>query len=60
MSNTMGKYAALDLQILTKKKGKIVTSEEALKDVRPVEWGEDVLQGRKKVKVTRVKDREVN
>ena len=60
MSNTMKKYTALDLQILTKKKGKIVTSEEALKDVQPVEWGEDVLRGRKKVKVVRVKDGEAN
>ena len=33
-------------------------AEEALKDVRPVDWGEDVLQGKKKVTVTRVNSEE--
>ena len=58
MSNVMEKYATLDLQVLMRKNGKIISSEEALKDVRPVDWGKDVLQGKKKVTVTRVKSEE--
>lgn len=60
MSNVMEKYATLDLQALMRKNGKIISSEEALKDVQPVDWGKDVLQGKKKVTVTRVKSEERN
>ena len=58
MSNVMEKYATLDLQTLMRKNGKTVSSKEALQDIRPVDWGEDVLQGKKKVTVTRVKSEE--
>ena len=60
MSNVMEKYATLDLQALMRKNGKIISSEEALKDVQPVDWGKDVLQGKKKVTATRVKSEEEN
>ena len=60
MSNVMEKYATLDLQTLMRKNGKIISSKEALKDVQPVDWGKDVLQGKKKVTVTRVKSEERN
>lgn len=52
MSNVMERYATLDLQALSRKKGKIVSSQEALRDVKPVEWDKDVVQGKRKVIVT--------
>lgn len=55
MSDVMEKYAALDLQALMRKNGKIISSKDALKDVQPAAWGEDVLQGKKKVAVTKIK-----
>lgn len=39
----------LDLKILEGKKGRVVTSEEALKDVAPIDWSEDVLHGKVRV-----------
>ena len=50
-------YAHFDLQILANKKSRIISSEEALKDVVPIDWGSEVLEGKKKVLVTEVKDR---
>lgn len=50
-------YAHFDLQILANKKSWIVSSEEALKDVIPIDWGSEVLEGKKKVLVTNVRDR---
>lgn len=41
----------LDLDALWKKKSRIVSSEEALKDVIPIQWDNDILEGRKKVTV---------
>lgn len=55
MSNVMERYATLDLQALSRKKGKIVSSQEALQDVKPVEWDKDVMQGKRKVIVTQEK-----
>lgn len=52
MSNVMERYATLDLQALSRKKGKIVSSQEALRDVKPVEWDKDVVQEKRKVIVT--------
>lgn len=46
--NTM---KTLDLNKLTDKKNIIVSSEKALKDVTPINWSDDVLSGKKKVKV---------
>lgn len=50
-------YAHFDLQTLANKKSRIISSEEALKDVIPIDWGSEVLDGKKKVLVTEVKDR---
>ena len=36
-------------ELIRKKKSKIVTSEEALKDIIPFDWSEEVLSGDKKV-----------
>lgn len=53
MGNTVVKYNTLDLCTLMGKKSKIVSSEEALKNVKPIEWSDDVIQGKKKVLVTK-------
>lgn len=39
----------IDMSIIKSKKGRIITTEEALRDVKPVDWGKDVLDGEKKV-----------
>ena len=39
----------LDLSKLTHRKRVSVTTKEALKDVEPFEWSEEVLSGKKKV-----------
>lgn len=41
----------LDLSKLSGKKFKFISSEEALKDITPISWSEDVLSGKKKVLV---------
>lgn len=41
----------LDLKKLEEKKSRFVSMEEALKDVIPIDWGEDVLNGKVKVVV---------
>ena len=51
MSDTSVKYNTLDLQALLSKKSKIVSSEEALREVEPVSWSDDVMQSQKKVVV---------
>ncbi len=44
-------YAALDLVGLAQKKGRIVSSEEALKEVESPSWSDEVLSGKKKVTI---------
>lgn len=51
MSDTTVKYNTLDLQALLSKKSNIVFSEEALREVEPVSWGDDVMQLQRKVVV---------
>lgn len=53
MSSSVLSYAKLDLHSLGKKNVKIVSSEEALKDVIPMKWEEDTIQGRTNVTVTK-------
>ena len=55
MSNVAEKYNTLDLCALMKKKSRIVSSEEDLKDVKPVEWGKEVTEGKRKVIVAKDK-----
>lgn len=55
MSNMAEKYSTLDLCALMKKKSKVVSSGEALKDVKPVEWGKEVTEGKRKVLVSKEK-----
>lgn len=43
------KYKLLDLDKLRTKKSIVVSTEEALKDIIPINWSKDVLSGKKKV-----------
>lgn len=43
------KHKSFDLSQLAGKQADIVSSKEALKDVTPFDWSEDVLNGNKKV-----------
>ena len=45
----------LDLEKLKSRITKVISTEEALKDVEPMEWSEEVLSGEKKVIITRRK-----
>ena len=53
MNSSVLSYNKIYLHSLGKKKVKIVSSEEALKDVIPMKWEEDTIQGRTKVTVTK-------
>ena len=44
-------YRRLDFSKISSRNTKVVSSEEALKDVKPIEWSEDVLNGKRKVTV---------
>jgi hypothetical protein len=44
-------YKSLNLNDLTNKKNIVVSSEEALKDVTPINWSKDVLTGKRKILV---------
>lgn len=52
-------HVAFDLQMLSGKRQKTISSKEALKDVKPIDWGEEVLTGKKKVVVTKDKSGEL-
>lgn len=49
MSNALEKYNTLNLQTLMSKKSKIVSSEEALHEIEPVSWSDEVMQSQKKI-----------
>lgn len=44
-------YRQFDINRIKNKQSKIVSSEEALKDVTPIKWSEDVLLGKRKITV---------
>ena len=44
-------YRRLDFSKISSRNTKVVSSEEALKDVTPVEWSEDILNGKRKVTI---------
>lgn len=58
MGSSVMSYAGLDLHSLGKKNVKVVSSREALKDVEPITWEDDILQGRKKIMVTKREGKE--
>ena len=45
-------YSKLNMSVLQNKKSKTVSSAEALRDVVPFNWSEQVLTGKQKIKVT--------
>lgn len=45
-------FAPLNLNLINSKQSKIVSSENALKDVTPISWSDDVISGKKKVTLT--------
>ena len=51
MGNATVQYNTLDLQTLLSKKSKIVSSEEALQDIVPVQWDDEVLNSQEKITV---------
>ena len=42
-------YKKLNMELIAKKSSKTVSSSEALRDVVPVEWSDDVISGKSKV-----------
>jgi len=42
----------IDMSIIQHKKARYVSSEESLKDVKPIDWGKKILDGQVKVVVT--------
>lgn len=51
MSNQQ--YKKLDMSKLKFREHSIISTEEALKDVTPIDWPEDVLNGDKKVIISK-------
>lgn len=45
----MNKLKSFNLNILQNKKTTIVSTQDSLKDVTPINWSEEVLSGKKKV-----------
>lgn len=43
---------SLDLTKLNSKRSIVVSSQNALKDVTPINWSDDVLSGKKKITVS--------
>lgn len=52
MSENQQTYQRLDLEKLESRIKKVITTEEALKDVVPMEWPEEVMSGKQKVIIT--------
>jgi len=48
---------SLNLEKLNSKKSIIVSSKNALKDVTPINWSNDILSGKKKVTISKTKDK---
>lgn len=55
MSENKQTYRRLDLEKLQSRFTEPISTEEALKDVVPMEWPEEVMSGKRKVIITRRK-----
>ena len=55
MSENKQTYRRLDLEKLQSRFTEPISTEEALRDVVPMEWPEEVMSGKKKVIITRRK-----
>ena len=42
-------YKKLNMDLITKKPSRTISSDEALRDSTPIKWSDDVLSGKKKV-----------
>jgi len=54
LKQMMGKYSgkvSLSLLSLLNKKRVIISTEESLEDIIPINWSEDVLSGKKRVEI---------
>lgn len=58
MSANALQYRKLDFSKIDGRITGTISSEEALKDVSPIKWSEDVLSGKKKVVITKENDME--
>lgn len=52
--------AKLNVEKLNSRIAKVISSEEALRTIVPMEWPEDILNGNKQVLVTNISNDEVN
>ena len=52
--------AKLNVEKLNSRIDKVISSEEALRTIVPMEWPEDILNGNKQVLVTNISNDEVN
>ncbi|MEE0883721.1 MAG: hypothetical protein U0L59_00645 [Faecalimonas sp.] len=52
MSENKQTYRRLNLEKLQSRITKVITTEEALKDVVPMEWPAEVMSGKQKVIIT--------
>lgn len=57
MNATVQEYGYLDLPKLRTRISKTLSTEEALQDVTPINWSNDVVSGEKKVQISKVKDK---
>ena len=55
MSENLKPCRRLDLEKLKGRITKVISTEEALKDVVPMEWPEEVMSGKQKVIISRRK-----
>lgn len=53
MNATVQTCRTLDLGKLRNRKHTVVSTKEALKDVTPIDWSNDVLSGKRKVTITK-------
>lgn len=53
MSKQNQQYKTLDISKLKFREHSIISTEEALKDVTPIDWPDDVLNGDKKVIISK-------
>lgn len=51
--NNNSEYKKLDMNKLFSKKSTIISTKESLKDVVPIDWGNEVLSGKKKVIISK-------
>lgn len=56
MDATMSVKKSLNLSKLANRKHTVISSKQALSDVTPINWSDDVLSGKRKVIITKDKE----